>query len=69
MTDKLDGYDERALEAFSIAEAYAKENMNAFIEPAHILKALLHKNVGLIPFVERRWELIISIFSNGLTCV
>lgn len=53
MTDKLDGYDERAFEAFSIAEAYAKENMNAFIEPAHILKALLHKNVGLIPFVEK----------------
>lgn len=53
MTDKLKGFDESAVEVFQIAEAYAKENMNAAIEPAHILKALLHKDVGLVSFIEK----------------
>ena len=53
MTNKLDGFDESAIEVFQIAEAYAKENMNAAIEPAHILKALLHKDIGLVSFIEK----------------
>lgn len=53
MMDKLDGYNEGAIEVFQIAEAYSKENMNAAIEPAHVLKALLHKDVGLIAFIEK----------------
>ena len=53
MTNKLDGFDESAIEVFQIAEAYAKENMNAAIEPAHILKALLHKDIGLVAFIEK----------------
>lgn len=53
MTNKLEGFDEGAIEAFQIAEAYAKENMNAAIEPAHILKALLHKDIGLVSFIEK----------------
>ncbi len=53
MTNKLDGFDENAIEVFQIAEAYSKENMNATIEPAHILKALLHKDIGLVPFIEK----------------
>lgn len=53
MTDKLEGFDESAIEVFQIAEAYAKENMNEAIEPAHILKALLHKDVGLVAFIEK----------------
>ena len=46
-------FNECALEVFQIAEAYAKENMNSAIEPAHILKALLHKDIGLISFIEK----------------
>ena len=53
MTNKLEGFDEGAIEVFQIAEAYAKENMNAAIEPAHILKALLHKDIGLVSFIEK----------------
>ena len=48
-----DNFSESATEVFQIAEAYAKENMNAAIEPAHILKALLHKDAGLVPFIEK----------------
>ncbi|MBW9198609.1 ATP-dependent Clp protease ATP-binding subunit [Bacteroidales bacterium SW299] len=46
-------FGDNALEVLQIAEAYAKENMNAGIEPAHILKALLHKDVGLVSFIEK----------------
>lgn len=53
MTNKLDGFDDNAIDVFQIAEAYAKENMNATIEPAHLLKALLHKDIGLVSFVEK----------------
>ena len=53
MTNKLEGFDESAIEVFQISEAYAKENMNAAIEPAHILKALLHKDIGLVSFIEK----------------
>ena len=49
----LDRFDESAIEVFQIAEAYTKENMNAAIEPAHILKALLHKDIGLVSFIEK----------------
>ncbi|WP_106830240.1 AAA family ATPase [Parabacteroides pacaensis] len=53
MANKLEGFDESAIEVFQIAEAYSKENMNPSIEPAHILKALLHKDIGLVPFFEK----------------
>lgn len=56
MTNKLEGFDESAIEVFQIAEAYAKENMNAVIEPAHILKALLHKDIGLVSFIEKKLD-------------
>ncbi|MDL2297387.1 AAA family ATPase, partial [Bacteroidales bacterium OttesenSCG-928-E04] len=36
-----------------IASAYSKEIMNDSIYPAHILKALLHKDIGLISFIEQ----------------
>ena len=49
----LDNLNESVVEVFQIAEAYAKENMNAAIEPAHVLKALLHKDIGLVPFIEK----------------
>ena len=53
MTNKLEEFSENAIEVFQIAEAYAKENMNAAIEPAHVLKALLHKDIGLVSFIEK----------------
>lgn len=48
-----DYFNENTIEIFQIAEAYAKENMNVAIEPAHVLKALLHKDVGLVSFFEK----------------
>jgi len=39
--------------ALKIAESYAKDSMNELIEPAHLLKALLHKDAGLINFLEQ----------------
>ena len=53
MTNKLEGFNDQAVDVFQIAEAYAKENMSASIEPAHLFKALLHKDSGLVSFVEK----------------
>ena len=38
---------EEAKRVVKIAQAVAKENMNAGLNPAHLLKALLHKDAGL----------------------
>jgi len=38
--------------AIKIAESYAKECMNELIEPAHLLKAVLHKENGLVELLE-----------------
>ena len=35
-----------------IAQSYATDNKSPRIEPAHLLRALLHKSVGLINFIE-----------------
>lgn len=40
-------------EVIRIAQEYAKENTNAAVEPSHIFKALLHKEIGLVSFVEK----------------
>ena len=37
----------------NIAESYSKDSMNEVIEPAHLLKAILHKDIGLIDFLEQ----------------
>ncbi|MEP6749575.1 MAG: ATP-dependent Clp protease ATP-binding subunit [Bacteroidota bacterium] len=39
--------NETSQRAIRIAQALAKENMNAFFAPSHLLKALLHKEVDL----------------------
>ncbi|MBW6534119.1 MAG: ATP-dependent Clp protease ATP-binding subunit [Mariniphaga sp.] len=39
-------------QAIGISQSIAKEFMNAEFSPAHLLKALLHKDVGLIHFLE-----------------
>jgi ATP-dependent Clp protease ATP-binding subunit ClpB len=38
--------------AIRIAQAYAKDNCNVNISPAHLLKSLLHKDIGLRSFLE-----------------
>ena len=50
---RQDNFDEAVLDVLGIAEAYAKEHMNGAIEPAHVLKALLHKDTGLVSFIEK----------------
>lgn len=40
-------------EVIRIAQAYAKENMSVAIEPSHLFKALLHKDAGLVSFIEK----------------
>ncbi|HLZ88258.1 MAG TPA: Clp protease N-terminal domain-containing protein, partial [Puia sp.] len=39
--------EEDAKRIVRIAQAIARENMNAVLSPAHLLKALLHKDAGL----------------------
>ena len=48
-----DNLSEELQNAIYIAREYAKESMNESIMPAHLLKALLHKDVGLISFIEQ----------------
>lgn len=39
-------------QAIGISQSIAKEYLNSEISPAHLLKALLHKDVGLVHFLE-----------------
>lgn len=48
-----DRIDNGVAEVIRIAQAYAKENMSGAIEPSHMFKALLHKDVGLVAFIEK----------------
>lgn len=41
------------VEVIRIAQEYAKENISAAVEPSHIFKAVLHKEIGLVPFIEK----------------
>ena len=47
-----DNMSEEVKYAIYVARGYAKESLNDSIMPAHILKALLHKDVGLVPFID-----------------
>ncbi|MCL2417502.1 MAG: ATP-dependent Clp protease ATP-binding subunit [Bacteroidales bacterium] len=38
--------------ALKIAESYSKDSMSETVEPAHLLKAVLHKETGLVEFLE-----------------
>ena len=40
----------------AIAVSYVKESMNETIMPAHLLKALLHEDVGLVSFIENQLD-------------
>ena len=35
-----------------LAESFANDNHSPKIEPAHLFRALLHKNAGLVNFIE-----------------
>lgn len=39
-------------QAIGISQSIAREYLNAEFSPAHLLKALLHKDIGLTPFLE-----------------
>lgn len=45
--DILTQFSEETKRAIKIAQVYAKENMHAAFGPGHLLKALLHKDIGL----------------------
>ena len=45
-------YSDDLKRAINIAQSIAKEFINDKVTPAHLLKALLHKDVGLRPFIE-----------------
>lgn len=53
MTDFKDTVNAEIADIIRIAQGYAKENVNSEIETSHIFKALLHKDVGLVSFIER----------------
>lgn len=53
MAEKENIINQDISEVIRIATAYAKENMSAAIEPSHIFKALLHKDVGLVSLIEK----------------
>jgi ATP-dependent Clp protease ATP-binding subunit ClpA len=52
----MDKYTQRLenlpVDLLHIAQSYANDNKSPKIEPAHLLRALLHKSVGLIHFIE-----------------
>ena len=45
-------YNDDLKRAISIAQSISKEFSNEKFSPAHLLKALLHKDVGLVKFLE-----------------
>ena len=45
-------FSEQSKNALRIAESFANEYMNLAIEPTHLLKAVLHKETGLVDFLE-----------------
>lgn len=45
--------DDNVIEVYAIAEAYAKDSLSPAIEPGHLFKALLHKEAGLVSFIEK----------------
>lgn len=53
MKDKiLHFFEELQVDVLHIAQSYAKDNKSPQIEPAHLFRALLHKSIGLIDFIE-----------------
>lgn len=53
MADFKDTVNPEIADIIRIAKGYAKENVNSEIEPSHLLKSLLHKDAGLVQFLEK----------------
>lgn len=53
MTERTENINVAIAEVIRIAQAYAKENINVAVEPSHLFKALLHKDAGLVSFIEK----------------
>jgi len=45
-------FSDESKNALRIAESYSKDSMSKTLTPAHLLKALLHKEIGLVIFLE-----------------
>jgi len=45
-------HSHEVIKAFRIAESYAKENSNEMVFPGHLLKAVLHKDFGIVDFIQ-----------------
>ena len=53
MTDKYLNYlEDLPFDIVHVAQSYAIDNQSPEIEPAHLLRALLHKSAGLMDFSE-----------------
>lgn len=53
MTDLEFSFSDEVKQAISIAQSIAREYSNKYISPAHLLKALLHKDIGLVSYLEK----------------
>ena len=54
--------------AVEIAQSLAKEYFNEYIHPAHFLRALLHKDVGLKDFIDSIGKDSGIYYWNGQKC-
>ena len=53
MSNKIiDYFEGLSVNIVHIAQSYASDNRSPQIEPVHIFRALLHKNAGLVNFIE-----------------
>lgn len=52
MSNIIDFFEGLSVDLVHIAQSYASDNLSPRIEPIHIFRALLHKNVGLVHFIE-----------------
>lgn len=48
----MDFFEGVAVDVVHIAQSYASDNQSPRIEPVHMFRALLHKSVGLVHFIE-----------------
>ncbi|TFH39006.1 MAG: ATP-dependent Clp protease ATP-binding subunit, partial [Bacteroidia bacterium] len=53
MTESEFSFSDDLKRAISIAQSIAREYSNKNISPAHLLKALLHKDIGIVPYLEK----------------
>lgn len=52
MEKYIESLEQLPFNLLHIAQSYATDNKSPYIEPAHLLRALLHKNAGLVNYIE-----------------